>query len=150
MLVDWLVSFVRRSTRRGFGSCRVFFDVRFRSKKYAGHIFRTESEALAERPAEDGLEGQEPRGTRRVEDLNRGDPEAWRESGRRLFKPQTVLLRWRGLRGGGSKSGDTRHLVQEWSEANLGAPRRKRKERPLWGSTGRKSFLPSGGQLSTC
>jgi hypothetical protein len=24
----------------------------------------------------------------------------------------------------------------------LGAPRRKRKERPLWGSTGRKSFLP--------
>ena len=24
----------------------------------------------------------------------------------------------------------------------MGAPRRKRKERPLWGSTGRKSFLP--------
>jgi len=55
-------------------SCRSFFDVRFRSKKYAGHIFRTESEALAERPAEEGLEGQEPRGTRRVEDLNRRAP----------------------------------------------------------------------------
>jgi hypothetical protein len=32
-------------------------------------------EALAERPAEEGLEGQEPRGTRRVEDLNRGYPQ---------------------------------------------------------------------------
>jgi hypothetical protein len=31
-------------------------------------------EALAERPAEAGLERQEPRGTRRVEDLNRGTP----------------------------------------------------------------------------
>src|SRR5260221_4362180 len=30
--------------------------------------------------------------------------------GRRLFKPQTVLLRWRGLRGGGSKSGDGQTL----------------------------------------
>jgi hypothetical protein len=35
-----------------------------------------------------------------------GTPEAWRESGRRLFKPQTVLLRWRGLREGESTSGD--------------------------------------------
>jgi len=26
-----------------------------------GHILRAESEALAERPAEEGLEGQEPR-----------------------------------------------------------------------------------------
>jgi hypothetical protein len=52
-------------------SCRSFFDVRFRSKKYAGHIFRAESEALAERPAEEALEGQEPRAqARRVEDLN--------------------------------------------------------------------------------
>jgi hypothetical protein len=39
-----------------------------------------------------------------------GTPEAWRESGRQLFKPQTVLLRWRGLRGGGSKSGDSQTL----------------------------------------
>jgi hypothetical protein len=31
------------------GAGRSFFDVRFRSKKYAGHIFRAESEALAER-----------------------------------------------------------------------------------------------------
>src|ERR1700730_15976383 len=107
MLVDWLVSFVRRSTRRGFGSCRSFFDVRFRSKKYAGHIFRTESEALAERPAEEGLEGQESRGTRRVEDLN-GKESAVAE--RQLFKPQTVLLRWRGFRGGGSISGDGQTL----------------------------------------
>ena len=43
-------------------------------KKYAAHIFRAENEALAERPAEEGPEGQELRGTRRVEDLNRGDP----------------------------------------------------------------------------
>jgi hypothetical protein len=27
------------------------------------------------------------------------------------FKPQTVLLRWRGLRGGGSTSGDGQTLV---------------------------------------
>jgi hypothetical protein len=35
---------------------------------------------------------------------------------------------------------------------NLGAPRRKRKERALWGSTGRKSFLlqeHSNGRGST-
>ena len=75
MLVScWLVSSVSRSTRRAFGSCLSFFDVRFRSKKYAGHIFRTESEALAERPVEEGLEGQEPRGTRRVEDLRPAIP----------------------------------------------------------------------------
>src|ERR1700730_13325736 len=110
MLVDWLVSFVRRSTRRGFGSCRVFFDVRFRSKKYAGHIFRTESEALAERPAEEGLEGQEPRGTRRVEDLNGRCRARLTRRGGDPFEPQTVLLRWRGLRGGGSISGDGQTL----------------------------------------
>jgi len=39
MLVDWLVSFVSRSTRRGFGSCRSFFDVRFRSKSLLGIFF---------------------------------------------------------------------------------------------------------------
>src|SRR4029077_15211112 len=32
------------------------------------------------------------------------------ERGRRPFKPQTVLLRWRGLRAGGSKSGDSQTL----------------------------------------
>ena len=53
-----------------------FFRRSVSAEKYAGHIFRTESEALAERPAEEGLKGQEPRGTRRVEDLNRGDPRA--------------------------------------------------------------------------
>ncbi len=41
-------------------------------------------------------------------------PEAGREGGRRLFKPQTVLLRWKGLRGGGSNLAMARHLVQEW------------------------------------
>jgi hypothetical protein len=50
-------------------------------------------------------------------------------------------LRWRGLRGGGIKPGEAGTL-KEWYSANLGAPRRKRKERALWGSTGRKSFLP--------
>jgi hypothetical protein len=74
MLVDWLVGSVSRSREARLWELPEFFDVRFRSKKYAGHIFPTESEALAERPAEEGLEGQEPRGTRRVEDLNRGEP----------------------------------------------------------------------------
>jgi hypothetical protein len=46
-LVSWFL--LAAAERRGFGSCRSFFDVRFRSKKYAGHIFRAESEALAER-----------------------------------------------------------------------------------------------------
>jgi hypothetical protein len=87
---------------------------------------------------------QEPRGTRRVEDLNiQGTPEAWRESGRRLFKPQTALLRWRGLRRGGSKSGDSQTLG---TGVVLGEPgfdlgERGRRDR-FWGSTGRKSFLP--------
>jgi len=63
-----LVSSVSRSREARLWELPEFFDVRFRPKKYAGHIFRTESEALAERPAEEGLEGQEPRGTRRVED----------------------------------------------------------------------------------
>jgi len=49
MLVD-LVSWFCQPQQRGeaLGAAGVFFDVRFRSKKYAGHIFRTESEALAE------------------------------------------------------------------------------------------------------
>src|SRR5258708_3745577 len=56
MLVDWLVSSVSRSTEAMLWELPEFFDVRFRSKKDAGHIFRTESEALAERPAEEGQE----------------------------------------------------------------------------------------------
>jgi hypothetical protein len=47
-----------------------YFEVRFRTEKYVETYFSAESEALAERPAEEGLEGQEPRGTSRVEDLN--------------------------------------------------------------------------------
>src|SRR5258708_30467631 len=40
MLVDLVSWFCEpQQKRRGFGSCRSFFDVRFRSKKYAGHIF---------------------------------------------------------------------------------------------------------------
>jgi hypothetical protein len=35
-----------------------------------------------------------------------------------------------------------RHIVQEWFQANLGVPRRKRKERSLWGSGGEKDFSP--------
>jgi hypothetical protein len=55
------------------GAAGVFSTFGFGRKSMLGHIFRAESEALAERPAEEGLEGQEPRGTRRVEDLTRGD-----------------------------------------------------------------------------
>jgi hypothetical protein len=77
-------------------SCRSFFDVRFRSKKYAGHIFRTESEALAERPAEEGLEGQEPRGTRRVEDLK--SPAILQAKARRLMAEGHARLADEGLR----------------------------------------------------
>src|ERR1700756_1519054 len=29
MLVDWSVGFARRSTQGGFGSCRIFFTIRF-------------------------------------------------------------------------------------------------------------------------
>jgi hypothetical protein len=39
-----------------------------------------------------------------------GNPRGLRREGRRLFKPQTVLLRWRGRRGGESKSGDGQTL----------------------------------------
>ena len=52
------------------GAAGVFSTFGFGRKSMLGHIFRAESEALAERPAEEGLEGQESRGTRRVEDLN--------------------------------------------------------------------------------
>jgi hypothetical protein len=48
---------VSRSREARLWELPEFFDVRFRSKKHAGHIFRTESEALAERRAEEGLEG---------------------------------------------------------------------------------------------
>ena len=74
MLVDWLVSSVSRSRGEALGAAGVFSTFGFGRKIMLGHIFRAESEALAERPAEEGLEGQEPRGTRRVEDLNRGEP----------------------------------------------------------------------------
>ena len=93
------------------GAAGSFFDVRFRSKKYAGHIFRAESEALAERPAEEGQEGQEPRGTRRVEDLN-GKESAVAE--RQPFQPQTVLLRVEASAGPEAYLAMARHLVQEW------------------------------------
>ena len=65
MLVD-LVSWFCEPQQRGeslgaAGAFRRSVSV----EKYAGHIFRAESEALAERPAEEGLKGQEPQGTRR-------------------------------------------------------------------------------------
>jgi hypothetical protein len=94
MLVDWLVGSLEPQQRgEALGAAGVFSTFRFRSKKYAGHIFRTESEALAERPAEEGPEGQEPRGTRRVEDLNGRGLAMFTRRGREPFKPQTVLLR---------------------------------------------------------
>src|SRR5260370_33957148 len=55
-------------------------------------------EALAGRPAEEGLEGQESRGTRRVRGLKWQVPREFMRCGRQLFKPQTVLLRsWRQI-----------------------------------------------------
>ena len=72
MLVDWLVGSVSRSGEARLWDLPEFFRRSVRSKKYAGHIFRAESEALAERPAEEGRKAQEPRGTRRVEDLIEG------------------------------------------------------------------------------
>ena len=39
MLVDWLVGSVSRSSEARLCELPEFFDVRFRSKKYAGHIF---------------------------------------------------------------------------------------------------------------
>jgi hypothetical protein len=62
MLVD-LASWFCEPQQRGeaLGAAGVFSTFGFRSKKCAGHIFRAESEALAERPAEEGREGQEPR-----------------------------------------------------------------------------------------
>jgi len=76
-----------------------------------------------------------------------GTPEAWRESGRRLFKPQTVLLRWRGLREGESTSGDGQTignrsgLRRTW--VRLGE--RGRRDRFFWGSTWEKVFSPREG-----
>ena len=72
MLVD-LVSWFCEPQQRGeaLGAAGVFSTFGFGRKSMLGHIFRAESEALAERPAEGGLEGQEPRAlARRVEDLN--------------------------------------------------------------------------------
>jgi len=66
--------FLDRGTVRRGGFRGSILEFAFEREKLLWHIFRAESEALAERPAEEGPEGQEPRGTRRVEDLNRGDP----------------------------------------------------------------------------
>src|SRR5260370_40424253 len=56
MLVDWLVSSVSRSRGEALGAAGVFSTFGFGRKIMLGHIFRAESEALAERPAEEGLE----------------------------------------------------------------------------------------------
>jgi hypothetical protein len=60
---------------------------------------------------------------------------------RRPLKPQTVLLRRRAARGFGM---DLARARQDKGVVlgEAGLPRRKRKERPPRGSTGRKSFLP--------
>ena len=50
MLVDWLVGSLEPQQRgEALRAAGVFSTFAFRSKKYAGHIFRAESEALAER-----------------------------------------------------------------------------------------------------
>ena len=81
MLVDWLVGSLRRSRGEALGAAEVFSTFGFRRKSMLWHIFRAESEALADRR---GRRPGRARATRkrRVEDSNRGTPEAWRESGR--------------------------------------------------------------------
>jgi hypothetical protein len=101
MLVDWLVSSLKpRQRTEALGAAGVFSMFGFGSKKYVGHIFSSRKRSAAE----EGRKAQEPRAqARRVEDLN---GRCLARRGRVPLKPRMVLLHRRGLRGGGSTSGD--------------------------------------------
>src|SRR5580704_14700711 len=59
MLVDWLVGCSEPQQRgEALGAAGVFSTFGFGSKKYAGHIFRAESEALAERRGRKAWKGK--------------------------------------------------------------------------------------------
>ena len=114
MLVDWLVGSVSRSREARLWELSEFFRRSVSVEKVCWAYFLHRKRSATE----EGRKAQEPRGTRRVEDLNRrAPPEVWRERWEPgYFKPQTVLLRWRGLCGGGSnlwRWPDT--WKQEWS-----------------------------------
>ena len=74
MLVDWLVGFVSRSREARLWELPEFFRRSVSVEKVCRAYFLSRKRSASRATAEEGLEGQEPRGTRRVEDLNRGDP----------------------------------------------------------------------------
>jgi len=80
MLVDWLVGSVSRSREARLWELLEFFRRSVSVEKVCWAYFSSRKRSLAERPAEEGREGQEPRGTRRVEDLNRGDRAPWKRA----------------------------------------------------------------------
>ena len=86
MLVDWLVGSVSRSREARLWELPEFFRHSVSVEKVCWAYFLNRKRSASKATAEEGLEVQEPRGTRRVEDLNRrGPPRLWRESGRRLL-----------------------------------------------------------------
>jgi hypothetical protein len=105
------------------------------------HIFRLEAKAsLSGRQKRIGAARAASASARRVEDII-GKGSAVVE--RMPVMPQTVLLRSE-LSPALGVSPRERIELGSGLRQNLGAPRRKRKERPLWGSTARKAFLPGG------
>jgi hypothetical protein len=61
---------------------------------------------------------------------------------RQLFKPQTVLLRWRGLRGGGGKSGDSQTLGTGVVLGEPGCAQEKEERETALGLDREKVFSP--------
>jgi hypothetical protein len=99
MLVDWLVGCSEPQQKgEALGAAGVFSTFGFGSKKYAWHIFRAESEALAEAPRIKAGKRKSPANAG-VEDLNGRCRARLTRRGGEPFKPQTVLLRFAGLRG---------------------------------------------------
>src|SRR3984893_7585298 len=97
--------FLNRGTVRR-GVFFVFLEfAAFEREKMLLHIFRAESGAMSRAPRRKAWQAQEPRGTRRVEDLNGRCCARLTSGGGELFKPQERLVRGRGLRGVGSISG---------------------------------------------
>src|SRR6266478_6528694 len=95
MLVDWLVGSVSRSREARLCELPEFFRRSVSVEKVCWAYFSSRKRSVSRAPRKKGLEGQEPRGTRRVEDLNGRSPASFTRRGRTPFKPQTVLLRWR-------------------------------------------------------
>src|ERR1700730_2253203 len=94
-----LVSCFCEPKQRGepLGAAGVFSTFGFGRKSMLGIFFEPKAKRLAQAPRRKAWKGKS-RANAGVEDLN-GKESAVAE--RQLFKPQTVLFRWRGLRGGG-------------------------------------------------